>query len=318
MSETAIFIFTKDRPQILWPTLDAVLTTNHSIFLVDDSNKVEHQYTNAGFCELAANSHYLGQQAFENLIASIYGRWSRYPTDIFRNLGHPEWNLGYARNFALQYAKSCDFSRVLFIDDDIIPSVKTVDEVFEALHDYDFAGANITGLTDDSIVGHVTSALNMPQGRMLSGGFLSFKPKKTNFMFLNCYNEDWIWLCLELCNKKCVRKGEVHQQLADPFDGCESKIAFQEFGEVVFDGVSTLGLANNCDLLATESYWQPIITERIGYLNDLEMLAASAHELRYQSILHEAKSVATSLSAKSFAALFENYITSLRSLCSLT
>src|SRR5690606_26017654 len=115
-------------------------------------------------------------------------------------IGTANWNLGTARNFALDYSILNEYEKVLFIDDDISNvSIDKIDIGFKTLTNENFVSCHLEGKIDDSIVGHMARQFNVDydEPRMLSGGFWFLSPKSLNHRFYNIYNEDWILQLLE-------------------------------------------------------------------------------------------------------------------------
>lgn len=225
-----------------------------------------------------------------------------------RELGSEEWNLGYARNFALLYSKSINADAVLFMDDDIeIKNLKLLDDLFNSLNKYKICGANISGLIDDSILGHIATDLKIYNPRMLSGGCMAFKPKGIENYFLNNYNEDWIWLCLESENQEYKQTGDVFQNKADPFTNFQKRVLFQEFGEIIIDGIFDILKTHDFEILSKKSFWQKILVEREEYLNLLIINAQNQDKPRYYEIVNYVRQSLGIFNSTSFASLFKKY-----------
>lgn len=303
----AIFIFTRDRPGTLSQTLQSISSTPYPKFIIDDSTHQSNQTKVATLSAEFENCKYLGKNEFQEFCATHKINFPQF-SFLLRELGSSEWNLGYARNFALMYAKAARFERVLFTDDDIqVPQLNIIEELFANLSTYKFTGANIEGLVDDSALGHIATSVQVTNERMLSGGFMAFSPNKIDQFFLNNYNEDWIWLFLQLKNDKHLQTGEVFQALSDPLANYTEKIIFQEFGEIALDGI--LDLHQNCsyDSLTDLSFWQRMIEERREYLTLLEHKSKQTATEKNFEIISWVKSNSDNLNAELFQELFENY-----------
>lgn len=306
MKKSGIFIFTRDRPQTLKVTLNSISGTEYQIYVIDDStneeNQIETQLLLSG-----ENQHYLGKQAFNEFIHSTKVNTPQF-SFLLRLLGNKEWNLGFARNFALLYSKSLSFENVLFMDDDIkVSSLDIVDVLFQGLRTYKFTGAHISGLVDDSVLGHIATGLDIHNERMLSGGFMAFNPNRISDYFLNIYNEDWIWLFMQLKGENYLQTGEVLQELKNPLAEFEHKIIFQEFGEIVLDGILDLYDGAPYDTLKDATFWDRILNEREEYLNKLIGASTKGGFKDYSEIIKYAQMISRHFTRFDFKTLFEKY-----------
>lgn len=306
-NKEAIFIFTKDRPETLRKTLASVQHIIYPKFVIDDSAMPHNQQTVQELCNYYPKGTYLGKSEFNKFTNRHYITFPQFDF-LLREVGSQEWNLGYARNFALLYSKSLGLEKVLFTDDDIqVPNLKLIEELFQSIDDYQFVGANILGLVDDSALGHIATDIGINNERMLSGGFMVFNPNNIDHFFLNNYNEDWIWLFLQLKEKEYLQTGEVFQELTDPLTSYKNKIIFQEFGEIALDGVLDLFKEASYDPLTQLLFWERLIEEREQYLNLLLSKAIAEGRESYVEIIEYVKSNSRNLNAVKFKNLFEKY-----------
>lgn len=308
MTNTAsIFIFTKDRPATLNKTLASIQTISYSKYVIDDSVSSDNQECVSKLCKQYSNCNYLGKEQFKKFVSENKIESSKF-NFLLRELGSTEWNLGYARNFALLYSKSIHANKVLFMDDDIqVPNLRLLDDLFQSIKDFQFVGANITGLVDDSALGHIATDLGIFNERMLSGGFMVFNPNVIDQYFLNNYNEDWIWLFLQLQGKEYLQTGEVFQELSNPLADFQNKILFQEHGEIALDGILNLVKEGSYDSLVELSFWRRMLDERREYLSLLSEKAKEKSMSEYIEIIDWVMNHSTNLKAEIFANLFEKY-----------
>jgi hypothetical protein len=306
-TKEAIFIFTKDRPETLEKTLNSIDTVSYTKFIIDDSITNLNQKSVSELCNKYPNCVYLGKIEFNQFINLHHIEFPEF-NFLLREIGNTEWNLGYARNFALIYSKALRLERVLFMDDDIqVPNLELIGELFRKIDYYQFVGANILGLVDDSALGHIATDVGINNERMLSGGFMVFKPNSINHFFLNNYNEDWIWLFLQLRQKQYLQTGDVFQELTDPLINYKNKVVFQEFGEIALDGVLDLFKQDSYDLLVEFTFWQRLVKERREYLDTLISKADSEGKENYVEIIEWIKSSTVNFNAELFSELFKNY-----------
>ena len=282
-----IFVFTKDRPLILKDTLSQIINTDISMFIIDDSFHESNQKNNRELLKHIPNGIYSGKKEF-NEFAISHNLVLNGFSSVYRELGNKEWNLGYARNYALFLSQIYNANKVLFIDDDIeIPNEKIIVNSFELLEQFNFVGASIGGMIDDSLLGYISNDLGLIDNdeRTLSGGFLAFNRKKIRFPFLNIYNEDWIWLFLHSNDEKYLQTECVIQKNTNPYIGYENKILFQEYGEIFIKGILLAKRKSNFELLSSKSFWENVIQERKVYLSELYDFANISNQKDFQTMI---------------------------------
>ncbi len=307
MGKNAIFIFTRDRPQILNRTLISIENTPHTKYIIDDSVIKSNQRLVLNVCHDYSNCVYLGKSEFNKFTAHKSIDSPKF-SFLLRSVGSPEWNLGYARNFALLYSKSIGLEKVLFTDDDIQVSDKNlIEELFQLIGPYPFVGANILGLVDDSVLGYIATEKGIMNERMLSGGFMIFNPNKIDHFFLNNYNEDWIWLFLQLKNKEYLQTGEVFQEIVDPYLNYKHKVIFQEFGEIALDGILDLYNQGSYNELVQLAFWERMIEERKEYLDLLLSRSIRDGNKKHIKIIRYLNANSQYLNPIIFKTLFEKY-----------
>jgi hypothetical protein len=305
-TESGIFIFTKDRPDKLKSGLSSVSNIDYQIFVIDDSTMETNRLINRQLLN-KKNQIYLGKDRYNEF---LYRHRIDMPgfSFLLRPPGSKDWNLGYARNFALLFSKSLSLENVLFMDDDIqVSSLDVVKILFEALKSFKFTGAHISGLVDDSVLGHIATDLDIHNERMLSGGFMAFNPNAISDYFLNIYNEDWIWLFLQLKEEKYLQTKEVIQELKNPLEEYESKIVFQEFGEIALDGILDLYNDPSNEALSDIIFWERIFNERDEYLKKLIRVSTINGFTNYIQIVTYVQSNSKHFRPLDFKTLFEEY-----------
>lgn len=303
-----IIIFTKDRPAVLNKTLGSIESINYPKYIIDDSVNVDNQkkvFEISGFYKC----NYLGKDEFNKFTSNYNIDFPKF-NFLLREPGSSEWNLGYVRNFGLLFSKAISSDKVLFMDDDImVHNLNLIDTLFETIDKFQFVGANISGLVDDSVLGHIATDLGVFNERMLSGGFMVFSPKNIDNYFMNNYNEDWIWLFLQLKEKKYLQTGDVIQELSNPFDNYQSKVIFQEQGEIALDGILNLFKEDSYDTLTNIIFWKKMLAEREIYLDLLCKKAKKQNKSEYVEIIEYTKQQSTSFKAEAFSELFKEYFT---------
>lgn len=266
MDNNSIFIFTNNDSIKLSKILEELSEVQefYNIHVIDDSHVDEVIKKNINITSKYGRHSYLGKEAFAKFYASNF--LERKASGEF--IGTENWNLGTARNFALDYSIIYNYEKVLFIDDDIsdINSEK-LEYGFKTLTNKNFVSCNLKGRTDDSIVGHLAKNLDIVDNepRMLSGGFWFLSPHSINNRFYNIYNEDWILQLLESNKHRIILPFSVDHDIKEQSLLNEDAIFFQEIGEIV-----VIGLLNEKDALTMKSkFWNEIIRSRIFYLKRL-------------------------------------------------
>lgn len=280
----AIIIFTKDRPKVLVHTLSLIRQFPNTIIILDDSNKKVNQEENKRIVSGYANIHYHGINEQEKLISRIQVHHLNLKAFI-NQLGVKEWNLGYARNYAIILSRVYKFKKVLLMDDDIkVQNIQLINEIFDKLNSYNFVGSKVTVMEDDSVIGHIVRKLGLKPEEYFSGGFIAFRSKDICECFINQYNEDWIWMYLHNVRLKFMLYGEVIQQTFDPYKNWKKKVNSQEIGELLVDGVKEAFQAKDIGLLSNLNFWKRILQEKQEYyeilsdlskkkgLNDLQLI----------------------------------------------
>lgn len=306
MNNSGVFIFTKNRTNLLRNALNSICGPGIRIFVVDDSSDASYRFQNKELCD-TKSAIYLGQDAYFALESELQRSFKELFPAPLRPLGNPNWNLGFARNFALVYAKSLDLTQVLFCDDDIeIPSVDLISDFFELTDSYDFVGAEVTGMEDNSILDVVALDFGLTEERMLSGGFLAFRTEFITEFFLNEYNEDWVWLYLHGQSKQ-LRHGKVAQAITDKVPENYKRIKFQEIGEILVDALQEIyRLSDKEKQLESGDFWDRILDERRGYLNHLTSLSNSQHR-HHQAIIENAKRASGEIRGNDMIEIFRQY-----------
>lgn len=305
MSNEVIVLITKDRPFTLEKTLDQLGNMGTNTIIIDDSTTdVTYEFVSNRYKRRNITYHGRGEQ---NALLLKYKNLKL--KNFIKPLGTKDWNLGFVRNYALVVAKSLGYEKVLFMDDDIIVrQPECVDQIFVKASSYDFVGARITGMADDSAVGHVMRACDGEFFEFLSGGFLAFNINKVSEYFLNYYNEDQIWLFLHPPGTRFESYCEVVQQQYNPFENALMKALKQEYGEILEEGAEEAFGCGDHYLLLKNDFWKEICDTRLDYLNRLPGLLAHK-EINYigLSIYQALTDYHSRISHASFVNVFQQY-----------
>lgn len=275
-----IYIFTCNRPKKLERLLFEICSFQNSkygIYIIDDSSNKESIAENVEITKKYDNSQYLGRRQYLDFYNVIEGLANR------QILGDVTWNLGIARNFALDHSKSIGYEKVLFIDDDISDVDDRKMEVgFSVLNKNSFVSCILEGVEDNSIIGHISKHVGIIDDgvKMLSGGFLFFSPATISHRFYNIYNEDWIIQLLEKEKKKIILPFSVNHNVDQDVNWTLDQAIFQEYGELIVEGL----LENENAISMDYQFWDVIIENRIKFIQKIKEEAIKIHYNRGHDI----------------------------------
>lgn len=253
-----IVIFTKDSPERLRPCLAFFKNSEFQVYLMDDSVRSDNILINRNLAKVnSVTYHGLPEQ--QNLVKESM---LHLPED-FISLGSGTWNLGNNRNYAMLLAKCRGENTVLMIDDDIrFINSNAVALLNEANATHAICNAEISGMADDSIVGHIFRSNGIAQKRFSSGGCMSIDLSKVTHFFVNEYNEDWIWTYMQNNGAPGFVPIIVEHQKYDPFINPFQKITFQETGEILWEGISLCSQMEMSSKLTDFKFWTNVCTAR--------------------------------------------------------
>lgn len=305
-NRNGIFIFTKNRLRLLQHGLSRIMNADYPVHLVDDSNEQESIAENKGLCD-KHGIYYYGKAEQARFLQNIDNKGYN-STPFLKVLGDGCWNLGFARNHALLLCSLNKLDKALFLDDDIlIENQSFIYKIFELLQEYNIVGTQITGMSDDSILGHIATTLGFTFERMYSGGCLGFKTRIIENYFINTYNEDWIWQYMQTINCKKTEFGQAWQEPYDPFENYHSKILFQEQGESIIDVFQDAISQKDLSLLEDTFFWEQQLKERAKYLIELKQASQRKNEYKLAGIIDWLQKNYPSLTPKEAASIFQNY-----------
>lgn len=280
MNKNAICIFTCNNSTKLRSVVTELCAFNkaYCINIIDDSSEFEIVQENIAISQMFDSTTYLGRVKF----IEFYNLKENTSTSK-QYLGNETWNLGIARNFALDYSIRNQYDKALFIDDDISEiNQKIVHEGFSILNKDNFVSCNIGGVEDNSIIGHISKQLKIIEDnpKMLSGGFLFLVPPSISHHFYNIYNEDWIMQFLEHDKERILMPFFVKHDAEKNVKWNMSQVFFQEIGEIVVDGL----IINKGALLMDSIFWDNIIKNRTVYIEYVKQCAQQANRKEYYDI----------------------------------
>lgn len=221
-------------------------------------------------------SHYLhGQEVEEYLNARSFSRaividlpsGYSHPLFEFRRLielkgqlppvrANHVTDLSMKRNIGLVLAKMLGWQRIFFLDDDIRDiAYPDLQRTVDMLGSYSAAGMWVTEFPDNSIVCHANRMTGGSQDVFVSGAALAVDCKSDIGFFPDIYNEDWLFFFDAASEGKLGNSYLNATQLYYyPFANAD-RAAWQEFGDVLAEGLySLLHLGMNISH-ATPTYW---------------------------------------------------------------
>ena len=176
-------------------------------------------------------------------------------------------DLSAKRNVGLVLARMLGWRRVFFLDDDIRDiNPADVQSTVSMLGSYPAAGMRVRQFPDNSAVCHAHRATGGLQDVFITGAALAVDCQQNIGFFPDIYNEDWLFFFDNASRGKLGSSGREVTQLAyEPFADPD-RAAWQEFGDVLAEGLYTLlelGL-NLGD--ATDGYWAQFLEARRRFL----------------------------------------------------
>src|ERR1700729_3928421 len=177
-------------------------------------------------------------------------------------------DLSAKRNLALMLCHRLDWSRILFLDDDI--TQLNPDDVRKAsglLATHNAVGLQIGGFPDHSVVCHAYRDAGGRQQSFIGGGALAVEVKRSNSFFPDIYNDDWFFL---LDSGKGLQPtavtGQVVQYPYDPFRSPERARA-EELGDVLAEGIYWLLDQDRSATDADEAHWARFLSKRAQFID---------------------------------------------------
>jgi hypothetical protein len=176
-------------------------------------------------------------------------------------------DLSMKRNIGLALAKMLGWRRIFFLDDDIrditSPDLRaTVD----MLGSFSAAGMWVTDFPDNSIVCHANRITGGSQDVFVSGAALAVNCREAVSFFPDIYNEDWLFFFDAAAETQLGNSYlEATQLYYYPFAHAQ-RAAWQEFGDVLAEGLYAL-LHLDLDVAqATHEYWAVFLDARRNFL----------------------------------------------------
>ena len=191
--------------------------------------------------------------------------------------GHHVTDLSMKRNIGLVLARMLGWKRVFFLDDDIRDiAYPDLQQTVDMLGSFSAAGMWVTEFPDNSIVCHANRMTAGSQDVFVSGAALAVDCESDIGFFPDIYNEDWLFFFDAASEGKLGNSYLKATQLYYyPFANAD-RAAWQEFGDVLAEGLYALlhlgmNIAN-----ATSVYWSFFLEARRDFLEATHSRAQDA------------------------------------------
>src|ERR1039457_3203613 len=176
-------------------------------------------------------------------------------------------DLSAKRNVGFILARMLGWRRIFFLDDDIRDiNPLDVQSTVSMLGAFPAAGMRVSSFPDNSAVCHANRMTGGLQDVFITGAALAVDCQRNIGFFPDIYNEDWLFFYDTASAGQLGSSGlRVTQLRYDPFADPD-RAAWQEFGDVLAEGLYALldhGLDWRC---ATDGYWIQFLEARRGFL----------------------------------------------------
>lgn len=185
-------------------------------------------------------------------------------------------NLSVKRNVGLLLSRLLGWRRIFFLDDDIRQlSGSDLRVPLSMLADrYTAVGLRVISFPDNSIACHAhRDTGGAQQDVFVSGSSLLVDTRRATGFFPALYNEDWLYFYAEasagrLATADCGATQIAYDPYADP-----QRAAWQEFGDLLAEGLYGLLHGHARPGHATARYWTKFQEARAQFLRDIRSLA---------------------------------------------
>ena len=176
-------------------------------------------------------------------------------------------DLSMKRNIGLAVARMLGWRRIFFLDDDIRDiTYPNLQSTVDMLGTFSAAGLWVTDFPDNSIVCHANRETGGSQDVFVSGSTLAVDCAAEIGFFPDIYNEDWLFFF------DYVSKGRLANSCLEATQLCyypfarPQRAAWQEFGDVIAEGLYTLLHLGLEVQQATHDYWAYFLEARRNFL----------------------------------------------------
>ena len=217
-------------------------------------------------------------------------------------------DLSTKRNVGLILARMLGWQYIFFLDDDIRDIDPTdVHSTVSMLAFHPAAGMRVTNYPDNSVVCHAHRMTGGMQDVFITGAALAVDSRQNSGFFPDIYNEDWLFFydaasagLLGSSRRKVTQL--AYNPFADP-----QRAAWQEFGDVLAEGLYALLDFGAGTEHAQSEYWSYFLDARRRFFDAIIRRSDTASpEIREQ--LLQSVEAARKCSAEISPELFERYI----------
>ena len=217
-------------------------------------------------------------------------------------------DLSMKRNAGLILARMLGWERVFFLDDDI-RDINPADlhSTVTMLGSYRTAGMRATHFPDNSVVCHAHRFTGGLQDVFVTGAALAVDCQQDMGFFPDIYNEDWLFFYDDATHGRLgISGGKVTQLRYDPFKDAQ-RAEWQEFGDVLAEGLYTLlGLDKGVEH-ATRDYWSHFLDARQAFLRAIIYRSDMAAEGMKERLLNSVQ-LALKCSMEIAPGVLERYV----------
>jgi hypothetical protein len=196
-------------------------------------------------------------------------------------------DLSMKRNLGLILARMQGWQHIFFLDDDIRDITPAdMHSTVAMLGSYASAGMRITNYPDNSAACHAHRMTGGLQDVFVSGAALAVECQQNTGFFPDIYNEDWLFFYdLVSVGRLGSSWRKVTQLRYNPFAD-PKRAAWQEFGDILAEGLYAL-LDHGMDWrYATDGYWLHFLDARRRFLEAIVGRAGTARpDIREQLLL---------------------------------
>ena len=228
--------------------------------------------------------------------------------DLPQACGNYVTDLSMKRNVGLVLARMLQWRRIFFLDDDIRDiNYPDLQNTVNMLGSFPAVGMWVTSFPDNSIVCHANRMTEGSQDVFVSGAALAVDCDADTGFFPDIYNEDWLFFFDDAAAGRLANSGLKATQLRYyPFANAR-RAAWQEFGDVLAEGLYALLHMDLGVQQATREYWTYFLEARRNFLEAINTRSRKAHpDIRADMLLSVQNALKCSLMIK--PDLCERYI----------
>jgi hypothetical protein len=217
-------------------------------------------------------------------------------------------DLSTKRNLGLILARMLGWQRIFFLDDDIRDiNPADVHSTVSMLGSYPTAGMRVTDYPDNSVVCHAHRMTGGMQDVFVTGAALAVDCQQNSGFFPDIYNEDWLFFYDAASAERLgSSRREVTQLRYNPFAD-PRRAAWQEFGDMLAEGLyAMLDFGISMDH-ATSEYWSYFLDARRRFFDAIIRRSETVSPEIIEELLRSVEA-ARECSAEISPELFERYI----------